>query len=274
MKLFESKSQWRHLHDHYPVFRRVELLITVLAAAVVILIFCLTAKSCGQKAAQTAVTATDLEVTEITPEIVPETEPETTKAETAAEVTITTPIEPAVVETTAASEPEIAEEVTGVQVSAWERAYAEAAAQVNMADAKRLALAIQGEAALARTTAEQAAIAWVILNQVDDRKTCWMVTSIEYALDVWTTNVQGYTYLKNRGVTPDEEYVALAIDVLARYAMERAGWEWVGRVIPANYLSWFGDGCRINYFSPDHKGSLAVAKATAWDWSLPDPYND
>ena len=134
---------------------------------------------------------------------------------------------------------------------------------------------MQGEAALARTTAEKAAVAWVILNALECEAHGF--ANIHSVSDVVKNPaaIQGYTTLKKRGVEPEAEYLELAVDVLARYAMERAGWEWVGRVIPSTYHWWMGDGYRINYFCDTyHYGSLATAKAHSWDWSWASPYED
>lgn len=278
--IIQKKSQRERLRA-FPLYRRAELMITVLAAAVVILAICLTvalvAKRTAAKpeATQTRESAT---ATTVTPEEI------TSAPETGGTVvsirfvyTRTTETSPEVIETIEVVETELITEPveTEPQESAWDRAFREAKASVNMADARILALSIQGEAALARTTAEKAAVAWVILNAIECKE--YGFSTIHSVSDVVKNPaaIQGYTTMKRRGVEPEAEYLELAIDVLARYAMERAGWEWVGRVIPSTYHWWMGDGYRINYFCDSyHYGSLATAKAHAWDWSWVSPYED
>ena len=278
--LIQKKTQRERLRA-FPLYRRVELLATVLAAAVAILTICLIVALVAKRTAaqpETTQARESVTATTVTPE---ET---TTTPETGSTVvsirfvyTKTTETNPEVVETVEIIETELITEPleTKPQESAWDRAFAEAKASVNMADARILALSIQGEAALARTTAEKAAVAWVILNALECEE--YGFSTIHSVSDVVKNPaaIQGYTTLKKRGVEPEAEYLELAVDVLARYAMERAGWEWVGRVIPSTYHWWMGDGYRINYFCDSyHYGSLATAKTHAWDWSWTSPYED
>ena len=280
--VIKKKSQRDRLRD-FPLYRRVELLATVLAATVVILAICLGVALAAKRTAAKPETA-EAQTTAASEIATAKPEETTTAPETGGTVVsirfvytktteeITEVIETIeVIETECTTEPIEAEP----QESAWDRAFAEAKASVNMADAKILALSIQGEAALAQTTAEKAAVAWVILNALECRE--YGFGSIHSVSDVVKNPaaIQGYTTLKRRGVEPEAEYLELAVDVLARYAMERAGWEWVGRVIPSTYHWWMGDGYRINYFCDTyHYGSLATAKAHSWDWSWASPYED
>lgn len=274
--LIQKKTQRERLRA-FPLYRRVELMATILAAAVAILTICLIValvakNTTAQPETTKAQTTAASQVTTVMPE---ET---TTTPETGGTVvsirfvyTKTTEEVTEVIETELITEPVETES----QESAWDRAFAQAKASVNMADAKILALSIQGEAALARTTAEKAAVAWVILNAIECEE--YGFGTIRSVSDVVKNPaaIQGYTTLKKRGVQPEAEYLELAVDVLARYAMEKAGWEWVGRVIPSTYHWWMGDGYRINYFCDSyHYGSLATAKAHAWDWSWTSPYDN
>lgn len=271
--VIKKKSQRDRLRD-FPLYRRVELLATVLAAMVVILTICLIVAIAAKKAAakpEVTQTRGSVTATTVTPEETTTT-PETRGTVVSIRFVYTKTTETLeVIETEPVTEPV----ETEPQESAWDRAFAEAKASVNMADAKILALSIQGEAALAQTTAEKAAVAWVILNALECRE--YGFGSIHSVSDVVKNPaaIQGYTTMKKRGIEPEAEYLELAIDVLARYAMERAGWEWVGRVIPSTYHWWMGDGYRINYFCDAyHYGSLATAKTHAWDWSWTSPYED
>lgn len=277
--IIQKKTQRERLRA-FPLYRRAELIITVLAAMVAILTICLIVALVAKRTA-TKPEATQTRGSATATTVMPET---TTTPETGGTVvsirfvyTKTTEEVTEVVETLELIETELVTEPveTESQESAWDRAFAEAKASVNMADARILALSIQGEAALARTTAEKAAVAWVILNAIECEE--YGFGNIHNVSDVVKNPaaIQGYTTLKRRGVDPEAEYLELAIDVLARYAMECAGWEWVGRVIPSTYHWWMGDGYRVNYFCDSyHYGSLATAKAHSWDWSWTSPYED
>lgn len=143
---------------------------------------------------------------------------------------------------------------------------------LNPDDIADLAYAIWGEAGVVHDTTQRAAIAWVILNRVDE-------TSRE-GMGRWNTihevvtapgQIQGYW--RHLGEPIPEEYAKLAQDVLTRYYQEKTGKVNVGRVIPQEYLFWKGDHVSQNYFTIDFsEGNLEWAQAHAWDWSLPSPY--
>lgn len=63
----------------------------------------------------------------------------------------------------------------------------------------------------------------------------------------------------------DDELLALAYDVLERWNMEQNGGTDVGRVLPADYLWFTGDG-KYNYFA-DQYGTMFF-----YTWELPDVY--
>lgn len=63
----------------------------------------------------------------------------------------------------------------------------------------------------------------------------------------------------------DDELLALAYDVLDRWQEEKAGAADVGRVLPAEYLFFVGDG-ENNYFSTEYGSGVY------YTWSLPDVY--
>lgn len=118
-----------------------------------------------------------------------------------------------------------------------------------------IARTIWGEAGGIPNTTEQAAVAWCILNRVDATG-----KSIE---EVVTAPRQFVGYRPN-GEVP-EEFLQLAEDVLTRWHMEQMGFEFVGRVLPADYLYFIGDG-KHNYYSREWQA------ADYWDWSLKTPY--
>lgn len=122
-------------------------------------------------------------------------------------------------------------------------------------DAELIGRTIWGEAGGVKDPAERAAVAWCILNRVD----AWGQT-IE---QVVTKPHQFYGY-RPKGDCP-QAHIDLAKDVLERWAAEKAGEENVGRVLPAGYLYFLGDG-KHNHFTIEWKGT------NTWDWSLTSPY--
>ena len=115
---------------------------------------------------------------------------------------------------------------------------------------------IWGEAEGVKSTAEQAAVAWCILNRVDDSgKTIEQVVTAPH---------QFVGFYRVTGEVP-EHFMELAEDVLLRWRMEKAGMEDVGRVLPEDYLFFIGDGAR-NYFSKEWKST------DYWGWTLKSPY--
>lgn len=111
------------------------------------------------------------------------------------------------------------------------------------------------------TTTEQAAVVWSILNRVD--------SDLKYMPDdiigVVTQKDQYLGYNPKHPVT--DEIVNLVEDVIDRWVMEKAGEKNVGRVLPKNYLWFYGDG-KHNYFTD------AWRNGNKWDWSLESPYEE
>lgn len=110
------------------------------------------------------------------------------------------------------------------------------------------------------TATEQAGVAWCVLNRVD---------SPEFPDDVLSVVSQAGQF---DGYSPDypvePDILALCEDVLARWELEKMGVGSVGRVLPADYLFFEGDG-RHNYFRREYIGN-----GTTWDWSLASPYGE
>jgi hypothetical protein len=136
--------------------------------------------------------------------------------------------------------------------------------QVNEPDWKReaeyIAKAVYGEAGICCTT-EQAAVVWCILNRVDSTDPYYP----DDIIAVITQTGQFHGYKAEQPVEP--ELYELALDVIGRWQREKDGEPDTGRVLPADYLFFSGDGIR-NYFRKDWRGG------TTWDWSLPSPYED
>lgn len=123
-------------------------------------------------------------------------------------------------------------------------------------DVELIGRTIWGEAGGVHDKAERAAVAWCILNRVDNRG-----QTVE---QVVTAPHQFYGYRPN-GDCP-QEHLDLAADVLARWYAEKAGETNVGRVLPQEYEFFLGDGQR-NHFTEEWKDT------ETWDWSLESPYN-
>lgn len=126
---------------------------------------------------------------------------------------------------------------------------------VNAYEAELIGRTIWGEAGGIESAAERAAVAWCILNRMDA-----LGQTVE---QVVTAPYQFHGY-RDWGECP-QEHIDLAADVLARWTKEKEGVTEVGRVLPAEYLFFIGDG-EHNHFTTDYRGT------DYWDWSLTDPY--
>ena len=111
----------------------------------------------------------------------------------------------------------------------------------NAAEVEALAKLIYGEAGIVPSTTEQAAVVWCVLNRVDDPR------FPDTVLEVIEAPYQFSGY--DPEYPMKEEFALLAADVLTRYRAERDGEENVGRVLPAEYCFFTGDGARRCYFS-------------------------
>lgn len=118
-----------------------------------------------------------------------------------------------------------------------------------------LAKMVWGEARGVPSDTEKAACVWCALNRVDH--------GYGDIITVVTTPKQFVGYNEENPV--DDGLITLCIDVLTRWYAEREGQVEVGRVLPADYLWFSGDGER-NYFRNAYRGG------DRWDWSLPSPY--
>ena len=106
---------------------------------------------------------------------------------------------------------------------------------------------------------EKAACVWCVLNRVDDTRFPNTV------LEVLEAPYQFAGYKADYPVLP--ELAEIAADVLTRYHAERDGDTEAGRVLPAEYAFFTGDG-RNNHFFSEWKGT------SAYDWTLTNPYDD
>lgn len=128
-------------------------------------------------------------------------------------------------------------------------------------DLELLAQTVYAEADICRTTREKAAVVWCVLNRLDAGRYGDSIREV-------VTAPNQFAWTEDRPVIP--EYIELAEDVLRRWRDEKAGQEDVGRVLPAEYLFFEGDGWE-NYFDT----SFPVGEAAGeWSWTLPDPYGE
>ena len=126
------------------------------------------------------------------------------------------------------------------------------------AEVEMLARVLWGEARGVPSDMEKAAVVWCVLNRVDAER--------------WPDTVAGVVTEPSQfaGYSPDypatEELKTIAADVLTRWERERREGGDVGRVLPAEYFFFTGDGER-NYFRTEYTGGAF------WDWTLPNPYS-
>ena len=101
-------------------------------------------------------------------------------------------------------------------------------------------------------------VVWCVLNRVDAEG--WPDTVAEVV-------TQPHQFA---GYSPDypatEEFKAIAADVLIRWEREKREGGEVGRVLPAEYVFFTGDG-EVNHFRTEYEGGMF------WDWSLKNPYS-
>lgn len=106
------------------------------------------------------------------------------------------------------------------------------------------------------TKCQQAAVIWTVLNRYD----AGYSDSIS---QVVTAPKQFVGYRESNPV--DDELMDLVKDVLDRWNNEKHGETDVGRVLPADYLWFRGDG-KYNHFRNSYNGG------TRWNWEMEDIY--
>lgn len=129
----------------------------------------------------------------------------------------------------------------------------------NETEVEMLARLIWGEARGVASDMEKAAVVWCVLNRVDADG--WPDTVAEVV-------TQPFQFV---GYSPDypatEELKEIAADVLTRWEREKQEGGDAGRVLPAEYVFFTGDGER-NYFRTEYRGGVY------WEWTLNNPYDD
>lgn len=127
--------------------------------------------------------------------------------------------------------------------------------ELDPAEIELIGRTIWGEADGVKSEAERAAVAWCILNRVD---------ATGQSIEEVVTAPEQFKGYRTWGKCP-QRHLDLAEDVMTRWNAEKDGAEKVGRVLPADYLYFIGDGER-NHFSIEWKST------DYWDWSLINPY--
>lgn len=111
------------------------------------------------------------------------------------------------------------------------------------------------------TQTEQAAVAWCILNRVDSEERY-------FPDDIVSVITQKYQFAGYREKNPvTAELLGMAYDVMFRWLAEKDGETNCGRVLPAEYCYFVGDG-KHNYFTAVWRGR------DYWDWTLETPYEN
>lgn len=124
-----------------------------------------------------------------------------------------------------------------------------------------LAKTVWCEARGIESVTQQSAIIWCILNRADsggygDSVRAVLTAPYQFAYREWASTTDDY----------GRDLVKLAMDVLTRWEMEKAGETDVGRTLPKDYMWYSGNG-KANVFRNKYSGNYQI-----WDWSLPSPY--
>ncbi len=125
---------------------------------------------------------------------------------------------------------------------------------ITEAEELRLAKMVYGEDRQ-NSLMERAATIWCAFNRADE----W-----DKSISQVVVNSQFSGYYSSQ--KSPEWAVELARDVALRYALEKLGYEDVGRTLPEGYLYFSGSGGK-NRFREEYRGR------TYWDWDVTDPYD-
>lgn len=139
------------------------------------------------------------------------------------------------------------------------QAWAAGAGTYSESDVELIAKTVWQEARGIPSKAEQAAVVWCILNRVDDDR--WGDTIAEVV-----TAPHQFAY--DAGAPVTDELRQLAEDVLERWRREREGETEVGRVLPAGYVFFDGDGSH-NHFRREYEHT-----GEYWEFEAESPYGE
>lgn len=137
------------------------------------------------------------------------------------------------------------------------QAWAAGAGTYSESDVELIAKTVWQEARGIPSKAEQAAVVWCILNRVDDDR--WGDTIAEVV-----TAPHQFAY--DAGAPVTDELRRLAEDVLERWKREKEGETEVGRVLPAGYVFFDGDGSH-NHFRREYEHT-----GEYWEFEGENPY--
>lgn len=104
---------------------------------------------------------------------------------------------------------------------------------------------------------EQACVAWTVLNRVD-----------LYGATIYDVLRAPNQFAFHEDTTVHNDMLALAKDTLERWSAEKNGEENCGRVLPQEYIYFYGKGGH-NYFRDAYRYPYHV-----WDYSLESPYDN
>ena len=108
-------------------------------------------------------------------------------------------------------------------------------------------------------TGQIAAVVWCVLNRVD---------SEAFPNDISAVIKQPWQFSGYAAGNPVEPRIErIVYDVLARWQAEEQCVGSIGRVLPAEYLFFCGNG-RVNLYT------TAYGSREYWDWALPSPYEE
>ena len=130
---------------------------------------------------------------------------------------------------------------------------------VTTADIRLLAQKMYRECRGVPSKMRQAAVAWTIFNRYDAGG---FGKTLEEVM-----NKPGQFAKTDENTPVTDELLELAADVATRWWAEKNGAEDVGRILPADYFYFWGDG-KENHFRKGWKDQKY------WNWSLPNPYED
>ena len=139
------------------------------------------------------------------------------------------------------------------------QAWAAGAGTYSESDVELIAKTVWQEARGIERKAEQAAVVWCILNRVDDDR--WGDSIAEVV-----TAPHQFAY--DAGAPVTDELRRLAEDVLERWKREKEGETEVGRVLPAGYVFFDGDGSH-NHFRREYEHT-----GEYWEFKAESPYGE
>lgn len=122
-------------------------------------------------------------------------------------------------------------------------------------DTVMLAKLLHQECGSVYSDTEKACVVWTVLNRAD-----------RYGQSIYDTVTSPGQFAYYSSTPVRSELYNLAQDVLYRWNLEKNGQSDVGRVLPSDYMWFYGDGSH-NYFRNAYSSGYST-----WDYSLPSPY--